>query len=151
MKPLSNCILLAASALIVGTALADAPADPALARAAGDSQLQWGPCPPFIPKGCGITVLHGDPSKPDFDVFFRVPGHSKIPAHWHTSPERMVLVDGEMTVTYEGQKPIKLKPGMYAYGPPGVHHSGECVSDEACVLFIAFEAPLDAMPEQKAD
>jgi quercetin dioxygenase-like cupin family protein len=150
MKPFSNLVLMAASALIASAALADVPGEPALAHAAGDSQLQWGPCPPFLPQGCGIAALHGDPAKPNLDVYFRVPGHSQIAAHWHTSAERMVLVSGEMTVTYAGQKTTTLKPGMYAYGPARVHHSGECVSAEPCVLFIAFEAPLDAMPVEKS-
>ena len=34
-------------------------AEQALALAHDDPQLKWGPCPPFLPKGCGIAVLHG--------------------------------------------------------------------------------------------
>jgi hypothetical protein len=49
-------------------------------------------------------------------------------------------------VTYEGQGPSVLKPGNYAYGPPKAVHRGRCVSDDACVLFIAFEGPVDATP-----
>jgi hypothetical protein len=33
---------------------------------------------------------------------------------------------------------------MYAYGPAKAVHRGRCVSAEACVLFIAFEGPVDA-------
>lgn len=76
----------------------------AVTRHAGDANLQWNPCPPFLPKGCGIAVLHGDPSKDNVDVFLRVPAQSTLPAHWHTSAERMILVEGELRVTYEGQK-----------------------------------------------
>jgi len=43
--------------------------EPALAWSADDAQLQWGPCPPFLPEGCGIAVLHGDPAKDNLDVF----------------------------------------------------------------------------------
>ena len=56
----------------------------------------------------------------------------------------MVLVAGELDVTYDGQPTTSLKAGMYAYGPASLSHSGRCVSDEPCVLFIAFDAPLDA-------
>ena len=48
--------------------------EPALAITADDAGLQWGPCPPFLPAGCGIAVLHGDPSKPNADILFKVPG-----------------------------------------------------------------------------
>ena len=113
---------------------------------ASDPQLKWGPCPPFLPKGCGIAVLHGDPAKENVDVFFKVPAKSTIPLHLHTSPERMVLVAGELHVTYDGQKKAVLKPGTYAYGPAKLPHTGFCASSVPCVLFIAFESPLDAVP-----
>ena len=38
-------------------------AEPALAVTHTDKQLVWGACPDFIPKGCEIAVLHGDPAK----------------------------------------------------------------------------------------
>lgn len=120
--------------------------DQALTWRADDPRLQWGPCPPFLPEGCGIAVLHGDPARDNVDVFFKVPARSSIPLHWHTSPERMILVAGELHVTYEGQKTMVLEPGTYAYGPAKRPHTGSCVSAVPCVLFIAFESPLDAMP-----
>lgn len=62
------------------------------------------------------------------DIFFKVPADYEIPYHWHTSAERMILVSGNLEVTYDNQK------------------------GEPCILFIAFEEPLDAheiMTEQK--
>lgn len=129
---------------------ADAAPEPALALDAGDAQLAWGPCPAFLPEGCAIAVLHGDPAKPNLDIFFKVPGKSVIPLHRHTSAERMILVSGELHVTYEGQDAVVLKPGNYAYGPAQRPHHGRCASAEPCVLFIAFEAPLDAVPIEVA-
>ncbi len=115
-----------------------------------DKAIKWGPCPDFLPKGCQIGVLHGDPAKPNVDIFFKVPGKSNIAAHKHTSAERMVLMQGEMHVTYEGHKPVTLKRGSYAYGPADLVHEAACVSAEPCVLFIAFEQPLDAIPMKMA-
>ena len=118
----------------------------AVTRTAHDAQLKWGPCPPFLPKGCAIAILHGDPAKDNLDVFFKVPAKSTLPLHWHTSAERMVLVAGELHVTYDGQKTAVLRPGTYAYGPAKRPHKGYCASTVPCVLFIAFESPLDAVP-----
>jgi quercetin dioxygenase-like cupin family protein len=115
-------------------------------------QLEWGPCPPLFPKGCEIAVLHGDPAKPNADVFFRVPAGYVIPPHWHTSPERMVLVSGELQVTYAGHGPAVLKAGTYAYGPPKAPHEATCTAAGPCVLFIAFQDPVDAhAPEGDAE
>lgn len=139
------------AALLLGIAgsfaHAQAPAqEQAITQTAGDAALKWGPCPPFLPKGCAIAVLHGDPAKDNLDVFFKVPGKSKIPLHWHSSPERMILVAGRLEVTYDGQTKAVLTPGTYAYGPAKRPHSGYCASAAPCILFIAFESPLDAVP-----
>jgi len=128
-------------------AFAQAPEpEPAIVWTVGDPGLQWGPCPAFLPEGCEIAVLHGDPAKENADIFFRVPAGSEIPLHRHTSAERMVLVEGELQVTYEGQYPTVLKSGTYAYGPAGRPHAARCAAGGPCVLFIAFEAPVDAAP-----
>jgi hypothetical protein len=90
--------------LCCGIAVAqDAPAATAPAKTFEDASLKWGPCPSFLPDGCSIAVLHGDPAQPNADIFFKVPGKSKIARHWHTSAERMVLVSGELQVTYDGR------------------------------------------------
>jgi quercetin dioxygenase-like cupin family protein len=135
--------------LISTVALAEAPAyELALASRIDDTQLNWGPCPAFIPEGCQIAVLHGAPANSNADVFFRVPADFTIPRHWHTSAERMILVAGELEVAYDGQETITLKPGSYAYGPAKLPHKAYCAKGAACVLFIAFEAPIDAVPTE---
>ncbi|MGQ0699171.1 MAG: cupin domain-containing protein [Panacagrimonas sp.] len=139
----SSLVLLAASTLALGDARAS---ESAISLTHNSAQLKWGPCPAFMPKGCEIAILHGDPAKPNVDVFFKLPPGSTAPQHTHTSAERMVLVSGELEVTYAGQSPIKLKPGAYAYGPAGKPHQATCAKAAACVLFIAFESPLDAIP-----
>jgi quercetin dioxygenase-like cupin family protein len=112
-------------------------------------KLVWGPCPEFMPNGCEIAVLHGDPSKDNVDILFKVPSNTDIPKHWHNSAERMILVSGEMDVTYDGEKTQTLKQGNYAYGPAKKPHSARCGDSGPCVLFIGFEKPLDAMPINK--
>lgn len=126
----------------------DATKQTALANTFTDSHTKWGPCPAFIPKGCEIAILHGDPSKDNVDVFFKVPANFNISQHWHTSVERMVLVSGTLRVTYDGQAPLTLKSGMHAYGPAKLPHKATCEKGVPCVLFIAFESPLDAFPQK---
>lgn len=110
-----------------------------------DSPLPWGPCPPIFPAGCQIGVLHGDPSAPNADIFLRVPGGLGLPAHTHTSAERIILVTGELRVKYLGAPAVTLKPGNYAYGPAALPHDAICISSDTCTLFIAFEGPVDAI------
>lgn len=133
--------------LLSSFAFAEEPVrEPASALTFKDAQLKWGPCPAFIPKGCQIAVLHGNPAENNADIFFKVPANFTIPAHWHTSAERMVLVSGKLSVTYDGQKTVVLRPGTYAYGPAKLPHKATCAKGNPCVLFIAFESPVDALP-----
>lgn len=153
VNTLKKCLLVGVTVIsslaIVHNAVADpaqAAADPALDISAHSKDLKWADCPAFLPKGCKLAVLHGDPAKPNVDVFFKLPGKSVLPLHWHTSAERMTLVSGKLKITYNGQKESVVKTGDYMYGPPKVAHKGVCVSSEPCILFIAFESPLDAVP-----
>lgn len=109
-----------------------------------DSSLSWGDCPDFMPNGCNIAILHGDPANNNTDILFKVPANSDIPLHWHTSAERMVLISGELEVTYEGEKTQTFKAGTYGYGPAKKAHTARCKDKGPCVLFIAFEKPVDA-------
>ena len=138
-------IVFAAGLVLPGTAFSD---DSAFIHTQDSPELEWGACPPFMPEGCAIAVLQGNPAEPNADVFFKLAAKSTVPAHTHTSAERMVLVSGELEVEYEGQSAEVLTPGAYAYGPAGAPHSATCRSDEDCVLFIAFEEPVDAMPAE---
>lgn len=148
---LSGVLLLAMLLFVGGWVVAQTPpVEPAIALSAQDAHLKWGGCPAFMPAGCSLAVLHGDPSGPNADVLLKVPPKAVIPDHWHTSAERMVLVAGEMHVTYQGRPKSILKPGMYAYGPAKVPHNGVCAGSVPCVLFIAFESAVDAFPAEAA-
>lgn len=118
--------------------------DRAIIKTHNDKDIEWGGCPDFMPEGCNIAVLHGDPAKKNSDILFRIPENAFVPNHTHTSAERMVLVAGEMQVTYEGEDTQTLKVGTYAYGPAKKAHTARCVQGP-CVLFIAFEEPVDAI------
>ena len=104
--------------------------------------LEWGGCP--LPMDCNVTVLHGDISKSNADVFFKIPSNTEIPLHSHKSAERMVLISGKLEIIYEGEEKNIVKAGSYMYGPPNKPHRGKCISKKPCVIFIAFNEPVDA-------
>ncbi len=105
--------------------------------------LEWMACGDGFHEGCGLAILNIDADGRNADVYFRYPAGESFPLHWHTSPERMVVLRGTLQVSYEGQEPVTIEPGDYAFGPGGAHHAGTCQGDEDCLLFIAFEDPPD--------
>jgi quercetin dioxygenase-like cupin family protein len=139
----SNVTIAAALLAAAGTQ-AQAPEKP-LAISPADPALAWGGCPPGMPSGCRIAVLHGNPAQPNADVWLQLPAGAVLPKHRHSSAERMTLVSGELRVRYDGHPEAVLKPGSYAYGPANMPHDGTCVSKDPCTLFIAFEGPVDAV------
>jgi len=145
--PVTVCFVLGAAA---GALNAETPVasglDRPLAYSEAATGLQWGDCPAIFPPGCKIAVLHGNPAEPGADVFLRVPAGYTIPAHSHTSAERMVLVSGQLDVTYAGHPTASLKRGDYAYGPAALPHTAHCNGVESCTLFIAFNGAVDALP-----
>ncbi len=146
MTRLSLSAALAAGVLVLVTVGSQAQPSGGvpLAIRAADSSLKWGSCPPIFPQGCEIAVLQGDPAQPNADIFLRVAGGQRLPAHTHTSAERMILVSGELSVKYKGAAATTLTPGTYAYGPAGAPHEASCIGERPCTLFIAFEGPVDA-------
>lgn len=146
MNKIATAALIIVSASTGGMAMAQTPAAGPLAINLTGPSVKWGPCPPIFPGACELAVLQGDPSKPNADVVLRVgPGYI-LPRHSHSSAERMVLVEGELRVKYDGAEAVILTPSTYAYGPAGMPHEAACASSGACTLFIAFERPVDANP-----
>lgn len=143
MHSISATALVIAIASLPGEALARSPAAP-LAVNYADPSVKWGGCPPIFPGACEMAVLQGDPSNPNADVLLRVGAGYVLPRHKHTSAERMVLLEGEMRVKYDGSEAATLTPSTYAYGPAGLPHEAVCISASRCTLFIAFEGSVDA-------
>ena len=145
MKLIFRLICIAVGTSSALPALAQNSNELPLAMQATDSKLKWGPCPPIFSGDCNIAVLHGDPAKPNADVFLRIGGGTALPVHRHSSAERMILVSGRLRVDYRGAPPVTLVPGSYAYGPADVPHRAACLGRQRCTLFIAFEGPVDAV------
>jgi mannose-6-phosphate isomerase-like protein (cupin superfamily) len=122
--------------VFVGISCGAVASDKELVISIDDQSRVWGSCPAFIPKGCEVAVLQSDPAKENVDVFFKVPGDFHIPAHWHSSQERMVLVSGELDVTYEGHQTATIIKGDFAYGPAKLPHEAYCKKGDDCVLYI---------------
>jgi anti-sigma factor ChrR (cupin superfamily) len=113
-----------------------------------DNNLKWNLAPDFFP-GCSFTILHGDMAEPNLDLFFKIEPNTEVINHTHNSPERMILISGELKVQYEDESSIVLKPGTYAYGPANKPHRAKCLDGDPCVLFIALVDPFNANPITK--
>lgn len=103
----------------------------------------WSPAPPAFP-GCSVTILNGEINKSRLDFFFRIESKTEVVRHTHNSAERMILVQGNLEVQYDGEDATVLKPGMYAFGPAKKPHRAKCLSSKPCILFVAMNEPFSA-------
>ena len=154
-KYTKNMITLAFVFLAIGlnaqsNGLSDTETETSFSTTIDNKDLKWLPAPDFFPD-CSFTILHGDISKPNLDFFFKIEANTEVVNHTHNSPERMILVSGDLEVQYEGEKPVILKAGTYAYGPSGKPHKAKCLDNGPCVLFVAMVDPFDAVPVTKKD
>ncbi|MCO4822158.1 MAG: cupin domain-containing protein [Flavobacteriaceae bacterium] len=154
-KYAKNKITLAFVFLAIGlnaqsNGLSDTATETSFSTTIDNKDLKWLPAPDFFPN-CSFTILHGDISKPNLDFFFKIEPNTKVVNHTHNSPERMVLISGDLEVQYQGEKPVILKAGTYAYGPSGKPHKAKCLDNGPCVLFVAMVDPFDAVPISKKE
>lgn len=121
-----------------------------IATTIDNKDLKWLPAPDFFPD-CSFTILHGDITKPNLDFFFKIEPNTEVVNHTHNSPERMILISGDLEVQYQGEKAVVLRAGSYAYGPAGKPHKAKCLDNGPCVLFVALVDPFDAVPINNKD
>lgn len=78
--------------------------------------IQWAPCPPSLPNGCGgMAVLDGSPKAPDlFTVRFLVDEGFYMPKHWHPKDERVTVLEGMAYVVFGKDG---TREGAKAFGP----------------------------------
>jgi hypothetical protein len=78
----SLAVLALSAALAVTPALAEQAEEKAISWTHDDPDLEWLDCPPFMPEGCGIAVLQGNPAEYNADLFFLWPAGTGAPLHW---------------------------------------------------------------------
>ena len=124
-------------------AAADSPEPP---RTVQFARPKWEPCLPFVPKGCEVALVKGDFTRGGSQIVYRMPANFDVPAHWHTSAERMVVMAGKIRMTYDGRAPEVLETGDSAEAPGKLPHAAFCLRGTPCVVLVEYALPFDAIP-----
>jgi quercetin dioxygenase-like cupin family protein len=123
---MSKKIALASLAVLSVACLAFA-ADMAHPGVFTPKDMTWAPGPPFLPPGCQLAVLEGDPSQSGpFAVRLSMPDGYKIPAHSHPTTEHVTVISGEFHVgmgdKLDETKGTTLPAGSFGYLPAQMNH-----------------------------
>ena len=97
--------------------------------------------PPGVPSCATVAVLRGDPTKGPSVVMQRTTAGCRIPWHWHTPNEEVMVVKGGGMLEMKDGLPLRLQPGAYAFLPGHHVHRASCVT--ACTLFVSSDGVFD--------
>src|SRR5713101_5715057 len=96
---------------------------------------------PGLPTCVAGSVQNGDPSKGGSVIFGKGTAGCRIPWHWHTATEQLMMVTGRAKVEMKDGSPVTLRYGDYVSLPTTHVHQFTCQT--ACTLFIASDVAFD--------
>jgi len=95
------------------------------------------------PPGAESIFLRQDEKTGGMDLLVRYAPGQKLAAHWHSVNERMILLEGKVTVKAGEGPETTLTPGAFTFVPAREPHRLSCVSDTRCTFYIAWDGKLD--------
>jgi quercetin dioxygenase-like cupin family protein len=94
-----------------------------------------------LPACSTLSVQRGDPTKGPATILIKATTGCKIPWHWHTATEGLIMVSGKAKVEMKDAPTATMAPGDYAYLPGKHQHQFTCVA--ACTFFAVTEGAFD--------
>ena len=98
--------------------------------------------------GSESATLREDPKTGAVELFARYPAGHVFPPHWHSANERIVLIEGRLSIEDSDAQRL-IEPGGYAYLPATEVQSMTCASQTRCSFYVFWDAPLDFHPAKK--
>lgn len=95
-----------------------------------------------LPSCSTLSVESGDPSKGPSVILIKATAGCRIPWHWHTPTEHVMIVTGSAKLQMkDGDHTAVLGPGGYAMMPSKHVHQFTCSS--ACTAFVSSDGAFD--------
>jgi mannose-6-phosphate isomerase-like protein (cupin superfamily) len=96
---------------------------------------------PDMPGCASAAILRGNPRNGPAWVLLKLASSCRVPWHWHTANETLLVISGRGTVTMKDGPPLQFVPGAYASLPS--HHTHQASCSRACLLFNTADAAFD--------
>ena len=96
-------------------------------------------------NGSESATLREDAKTGALEIFARYPAGHVFPPHWHSAHERMVLIEGRISIEEGGARRF-IEPGGYAYLPAHQVQKMTCASQTRCSFYVFWDGPLDFHP-----
>jgi len=97
------------------------------------------------PDGSGGVVLHTDSSTGGMDLLVRFPAGHVIAPHFHDSNERVIVVEGQLTLRQDSGDSL-IDAGGYAFLPAHQVQRLSCTSKTRCTFYLSWDGKPDSHP-----
>ena len=96
---------------------------------------------PDMPKCASAAILRGNPRSGPAWVLLKLASGCRVPWHWHSANEALVVISGRGTLAMKDGPPLHFAPGAYASLPSHHVHQASCA--RACLLFNSADEAFD--------
>lgn len=96
---------------------------------------------PDMPPCASAAILRGDPRSGPAWVLLKLASGCRVPWHWHTANETLLVISGRGTLAMKDGPPLQLVPGAYASLPS--HHLHQASCSRACLFFNGADDAFD--------
>ena len=96
---------------------------------------------PNMPACATAAILRGDPRSGPAWVLLKLASGCRVPFHWHTPNEELVVISGRGTLAMKDGPPLQFAPGAYASLPS--HHVHQATCTRSCLLFNSADGAFD--------
>ncbi|MBV9340777.1 MAG: cupin domain-containing protein [Acidobacteria bacterium] len=96
---------------------------------------------PGLPNCMTAAVENGDPSKGPSVILAKAGSGCRVPWHWHTPTEQLMIVSGSAKGEMKDGSPVQLHAGDYLSLPGKGVHQFTCL--RACSFFLSSDATFD--------
>ena len=96
---------------------------------------------PNMPGCASAAILRGNPRSGPAWVLLKLASGCRVPWHWHTANETLIVISGRGTVSMKDGPPLQFVPGAYTSLPS--HHQHQASCSRTCLLFNGADAAFD--------
>ena len=133
-------LIMLGAAIAVGESAPTYATDTAEMATLNPQTLKFTPIPD-MPACASAAILRGEPRSGPAWVLLKLASGCRVPWHWHTANETLVVISGRGTVAMKDGPPLRFAPGAYASLPS--HHMHQASCSRACLLFNGADAAFD--------
>jgi len=91
------------------------------------------------PAGSESVLLREDSNTGGMELLVRYPSGHVIAPHWHDSNERLIVLEGQITLRQDSGEPHLLDAGGFAFLPARQVQRLSCSSKSRCTFYLSWD------------